>query len=356
MYLGRHGPLGPLTVELARTAQNTATVDARFAISRMSSIAPQVQKLAPTLLLYTFEKAMSLSIITNFNAAQSRLLEYVRCERPDAVVNLMPHIWTPLLCRAIRGCGVKYATIIHDAKRHPGDIPGYLTSWLRSEGRFADCVLALSEKVKDQLLSLATVEPEKIKRVFHPDLHYDMYPRQKRVPGEMLRLLFFGRIRKYKGLALLLDAIERLDREGVRIKLGVVGAGNIRALRQRLFRLNAEVINRWINDNEVGPLFARYDATVLPYLEASQSGVAALSFGHALPVIALPVGGLAEQIIDGETGILATEATGEALARAIRRLIESDSLYGRICAHLATTAERRSMGRFIDEIKGAISS
>jgi glycosyltransferase involved in cell wall biosynthesis len=83
--------------------------------------------------------------------------------------------------------------------------------------------------------------------LFHPDLHYESSSSvRRRAVGDPLRLLFFGRILKYKGLPLLIDAVEKLRAEGVPVHLGVAGTGNIRHERSRLEALQAEVVNRWI--------------------------------------------------------------------------------------------------------------
>jgi glycosyltransferase involved in cell wall biosynthesis len=155
---------------------------------------------------------------------------------------------------------------------------------------------------------------------------------------------------KYKGLPLLLDAVELLRREGLDLKLGVAGAGNLQSERSRLAVLGAEVINRWIDDDEVGPLLARYDAVALSHIEASQSGVAATAFGNGMPVVGMPVGGLVEQIVDGRTGVLAQRMTVRAFADAIRRLASEPGLYDGIVDHLRGSAENRSMQRFLDQI------
>jgi glycosyltransferase involved in cell wall biosynthesis len=64
-------------------------------------------------------------------------------------------------------------------------------------------------------------------------------------------------------------------------------------------------------------LVAGADAVVLPYREASQSGVAPMAHGLGVPVVATPVGGLAEQLRDGVDGVLARDMTAQALAEAM---------------------------------------
>jgi glycosyltransferase involved in cell wall biosynthesis len=209
----------------------------------------------------------------------------------------------------------------------------------------------LSRTVADRLVSAHRVPVDRVLSLFHPDLHYtNAVLHRSRDRTRPLRLLFFGRILKYKGLPFLLDAVELLRREGLRIELGVAGAGNLDTERARLSALGAEVINRWIDDDEVGPLLARYDALALSHIEASQSGVAATAFGNCMPVVGMPVGGLVEQIVDGRTGILAHRLTVRSFADAIRRLSEEPDLYDAISSNLKATAQERSMTCFLDEI------
>jgi glycosyltransferase involved in cell wall biosynthesis len=134
------------------------------------------------------------------------------------------------------------------------------------------------------------------------------------------------------------------------VELGVAGLGNIGPERRRLTALGAEVINRRIEDDEIGPLLARYDAMALSHIEASQSGVAAAAFGNCMPVVAMPVGGIAAQVVDGRTGLMAHRVSARSFADAIHRLAVDPALYERISRNLRETAQDRSMARFVDEV------
>jgi glycosyltransferase involved in cell wall biosynthesis len=70
--------------------------------------------------------------------------------------------------------------------------------------------------------------------------------------------------------------------------------------------------------SEVAALFAAADVAVLPYRAASQSGVLLLAYGFARPVVAYPVGGLGEALVDGETGWLCARPDPVALSDALR--------------------------------------
>jgi glycosyltransferase involved in cell wall biosynthesis len=77
------------------------------------------------------------------------------------------------------------------------------------------------------------------------------------------------------------------------------------------------VENRWVPESEIGPLLAWSDALILPYREASQSGVAAAALAAGRPVIATRVGGLSEQLSVAPRALLC-EPRPDSLARAIR--------------------------------------
>ena len=182
-----------------------------------------------------------MAVVRNFFSARRQLMNYLDVHAPQVVVTLMPHLWTPLLGRDIRRRGIPYFTVIHDALRHPGDQTGRITRWLRSEGRFADRIITLSRAVADQLLKLGIASREKTLTLFHPDLSYDYTAiGQERDFRRPLKLLFFGRILRYKGLPLLLKAVEQLRREGTPVELGVAGAGDLGKEAPRLTALGAE--------------------------------------------------------------------------------------------------------------------
>lgn len=357
MFLGRKGSFGQFVSQFVDAAMAFGGLDPSFVVAQSGPLANRFRDPpGRDLQLVTYRDRPCPDLLVNLPAARKSLVRYLAERQPEAVVTLMPHVWTPLLAPAIRRLGIAYVTIVHDAAPHPGDPTAFLTPWLLRDGRHANVVVTLSQAVARRLCE-TRYGPARITALFHPDLHYGG-PRGTRLrrPSEPLRLLVFGRLLKYKGLVRLLDAVERLLAEGIPIRLGLAGAGPIGDLHARLSALKAEVINRWIEDSEVAPLFGRYDAVALAHLEASQSGVAAIAHAYCMPVVAVPVGGLVEQVIDGQTGVLARAADTASLAEAIRTLTTRPALYASISRNLAATAERRSMRRFVAELVATILS
>ncbi|MEM1131213.1 MAG: glycosyltransferase family 4 protein, partial [Pseudomonadota bacterium] len=247
----------------------------------------------------------------------------------------------------------KYVTIIHDAVPHPGDRTAIVTPWLRRDAKHADLVVTLCRAVAERIITTNLAPPERVLPLFHPDLTYGGKPAKKN-PSDPFRLLFFGRIMAYKGLPLLIDAIEALRQSGFPVELGVVGSGALEGSRGRLEALGAEITNRWIDDSEVCGILARYDAMACSHVEASQSGVVSTALGNGMPVVAMPIGGIAEQVIDGRTGVLARQMTAPAFGQAIRRLATEPRLYETIVRTINEEAPQRSMDSFLSEITEAV--
>jgi glycosyltransferase involved in cell wall biosynthesis len=150
---------------------------------------------------------------------------------------------------------------------------------------------------------------------------------------ERAHLLFFGRIERYKGLGTLLDAVELLTERGVAYRLTIAGRGSdLERHRVRISRnKNIELIEGFVPAAEVARLFSAAHLVLMPYDEASQSGVGAMALGAARPVVASDVGSLSEAIRDGENGFLVPPRNPTAFADAITTVISDDVLTARLC-------------------------
>ena len=160
-----------------------------------------------------------------------------------------------------------------------------------------------------------------MKRIDHPV--YDFYSQWETqgVQHEGLRvpsILFFGTIRKYKGLGTLLQALALLKKE-MEFRATIAGEFYV---NPKPYRQMAETVgisdwltwdSRYIPNEEVPRLFREADLVVLPYESATQSGVVPLAYQFEVPVIASDVGGLSELVRDGKTGYLVSAGEVEAL-------------------------------------------
>lgn len=129
--------------------------------------------------------------------------------------------------------------------------------------------------------------------------HYPVY----RGPGNGRKLLFFGRLRKYKGL----DDIARIAESCPDIEFLVVGSPDNESLPfvEEISKMqNVEVEARLVSDSEMKRSFELASWVLLPYESASQSGVIIDSYKYGKPVIAYSVGAVSSQVVDGKTGFL----------------------------------------------------
>jgi glycosyltransferase involved in cell wall biosynthesis len=351
LYLGRRG-FGRFTLELARSVAAAGQARATFCVSRQNEIFGEFAGLGCRVLpVDTFEEAGgALARGYRVRTLYRNVLGELTRQRSAAMVTLMPHVWTPLFAPLIRNHGFRYLTVIHDARPHPGDPTSLLNGWALRDALNADPVVTLSRSVANSLAATGTVPASRLVTLFHPDLSYGAEGRAEAPGSGPFRVLFFGRILAYKGLPALVEAVEMLRRDRVSVHLGVFGDGPLGPLRGRLEALGAEVENRWIGEREVPGIFARHHAVALSHNECSQSGVAAIALGAGLPLVGCRVGGLAEQVADGRTGVLARGCDPASLAAAIRRLATEPRLYADIRAHIRRTARERSMHRFAGQL------
>lgn len=140
-------------------------------------------------------------------------------------------------------------------------------------------------------------------------------------------ILFFGFVRRYKGLRHLLKALPSI-REQLPVRLLVVGEfwEDARPYHDLVLQLGlndaVRFYNEYVPNEELAVYFSAADAVVLPYLEATQSGVAQIALGFETPVIATSVGGMPETIEDGRTGLIVPPADSAALSAAILRYFQ----------------------------------
>lgn len=147
-------------------------------------------------------------------------------------------------------------------------------------------------------------------------------------PWEDGALLFFGRIEKYKGLPYLIEAVKILRNQGVHVKSIIAGTGQDLELYRDEITANPifELIDRYIPSEEVPALFGRANVVVLPYTDATQSGVVAMALQYGRPIVASDVGSIGEMVKDGFNGFLVPPQDSIALANAIKRLISDSAL------------------------------
>ena len=337
IYLGRHGPGGPISFELASHLSKKADL---FAVVSQNAdhIGLWRESGLQIVDVPTFETSIQ-AIVSCFNSNRLRkLADQIACHRPDVLLYPMVHPWTPFLQGYLEG--IPHVITIHDPAAHPGFNHLMSSLWETiSAQRSARCVVLGRRFVEE--MQARGIARDKIDVIPHAVFSfYDKFSHAKPVSRVPCSLLFFGRITAYKGLDVLIHAFRMLQGRWADLHLNIVGEGDLRPYRRLLEGArNINVVNRWVDDTEVADIFQAAEIVVVPYVSASQSGIIALAANFACPVVATRVGAIPEQIRDGATGILVEPGSAEALASAIGSFLADAALRERLSRQLACEAK-----------------
>ena len=261
-----------------------------------------------------------------------------------------------------RGCrtiGILDNVIPHEP--HFFDRP--FTSWFLKS--LDGCVTLCGEVASD----LLKIRPEARYTVLPHPVYNHFGSRLEKAEAEQLlgipnkegsrNLLFFGLIREYKGLDILLRALRLLDS---RYRLIIAGEpyGSFEKY-QALIDADPDpsrifLYPQYIRDSKVKKYFSAADLTVLPYRSATQSGISAVSNHFELPMVVTDVGGLKETIGDRGTGLVCEECTPECVAAAIERYFEEPELRESMVENIKKENERLSWNRFCKNLVEFIDS
>lgn len=326
VYWGRRGAGSILTLTLAKRAA------ARLMIDRVSVFVRDTNEDASAFresgLNVRFVGLPSLRALPlcwpRLLATLNRVAAEIAETRPDVVVFTMnfPFAWP--LVHYLQARRLHVAYWVHDATPHPGD---YARLWQATTQklllRSVDRIVALSSHVA----GLLRANPRLAGRVAFMPLEAlgEARPSPTRMvaPGSPLRLLFLGRLLRYKGLDLLRRALQPL-RDDPRWTLTIAGDGPIADETRTLFSdLPAATIEiGWLARARFDELLDTHHLLVCPYVEASQSGVVMDAIACGMPVLVLPVGALPEQIEGERAGFVTGDASAQALTAAIRGLLD----------------------------------
>ena len=214
--------------------------------------------------------------------------------------------------------------------------------------------VTLCDEVSDDLEKL---KPKSAKiTLFHPVYaHFgERIPREEAEarlglePGRK-NLLFFGLIREYKGLDILLHAFGKLDDSYNLIVAGepygsfakYEGIINSSPAKDRI-----KLFTKYIKDSEVKDYFSAADLAVLPYRSATQSGISAISWHFEVPMVVTDVGGLRQSIGETGTGLVAEKADPDCIAAEIRRYFSDANLRTLCINSIRAEKERLSWKTF----------
>lgn len=286
-----------------------------------------------------------------------KTIKEIKAYQPDVLITTfwMPFFGPSLgyVTRQLKK-STKTISILHNVIPHEGrkGDKALTQFYLNQQAGFG----VLSETVRKDLLSL---QPEaKFFQRAHPlygqfgdamdqqeaRLKYDIKPDQKVI-------LFFGFVRKYKGLDLLIRAMKSLSDDCVLLVTGE-SYGDFSMYEkliesEELSKDQLRLHIRYIPDDEVAQIFSASDLCVLPYRSATQSGIASIAKYYQLPMVVTPVGELPNELVDGETGIVCTSSEPKDIALGIETALQKVSAFQ---SKLKVEKEEHTWGNFANEL------
>tara|TARA_B100001989_G_scaffold61199_1_gene41033 strand:+ start:97 stop:1218 length:1122 start_codon:yes stop_codon:yes gene_type:complete len=260
------------------------------------------------------------------------VVKFIKSYAPDLIII---RFWNPFFA-------ISYSYILKKIKKHFKSIKVICVcdNIIPHEKHFFDKLLiskifkqidgfvVMSDQVKEELLDLRP-DANYIK-VFHPILN-DISIKDKTRSKSKLGLsgkkiiLFFGLVRKYKGLEVLIKSNKYLMNKLKDYQILICGESyaDTKFYNKMInhYSISNEIkwINEFIPDDEVATYFSASDIVVLPYLSASQSGIIPLAYSYQKPVVASDIKGIKEMILDGKTGYLFEKNNSKMLSEKIEK-------------------------------------
>ena len=315
-----------LALALAETEQVLLVLDKKNRTDELTPALLEAARRATT--LFEFRRDSRLSRRLSRLTVAWRILVF----RPDVIhVQEQPDPLTSIVVATLRHL-VPIALTVHDPKPHAGRDTANAMRWdrYRQDVRRAASLYHVNGRYCAGLMAEVGVPGRPVVTTFHgviltPDGAGVASPTERRV-------LFFGRMEEYKGLDVLLEAVRELNGRGVALDLVLAGRGpELDRLDPAIRCLpNVTVVNRYLTPGEAVDEFQRATVVVLPYREATQSGVVAAAFANGRPVVASEVGGLVDVVRHEVNGLFVPPGSVLALADALHRVLDDAELRTRL--------------------------
>lgn len=195
--------------------------------------------------------------------------------------------------------------------------------------------LVLSKKVEEELSRFS-----KGKKIYRTELPvYDCYRDDKlseqstlkdelSIDGDGKVLLFFGYVRYYKGLDILIEAFKKILAKHPESTLLIVGEfydkpdKYLKMIEKYEIGNKVKIVNKFVPNEEVSKYYLASDVVMLPYRSATQSGILYVAYGFNKPVIVTNVGGLSEFVVEGKTGVIVQPDSSDEIAKGFDKFLE----------------------------------
>ena len=250
---------------------------------------------------------------------------------PDIVHILSPHPWNVIYLKMLNPSNT--IITLHDPVPHEGEsITKFIQYYNSGVKSLSKNIILHSNIYKNKIEN----EKNKIKVVNlairdSSNFDYVLPPKPS--------VLFFGRIRPYKGIKCYIDACKIVHKHMSDVEFYICGEGDLSEYQQDLLEIPNFIIHNYeIPDDELESVFKRVSFVVLPYITATQSGVIPLAYSFGRTVIATNVGGIPEVVENNKTGYLIEPENPHRLAESIIKLLQNQETL----IELSTNAYKKS--------------
>lgn len=271
---------------------------------------------------YSFDKPRLRQPLRQLQSIR-RILAKIESFQPDVVHLQQGHMWFNAALKYLKPYPL--VITIHDPRHHAGDVVSQKTpQWLMDYGfRKANHAIVHGETLVAKVHEHFQIQQQHIHVIPHVAMGGE-YIRDS-IPEESNNVLFFGRIWQYKGLEYLIRAEPAISSLVPDVNIVIAGEGDDFSYYENLIQNpdRFSIHNRWISDAERAEMFQRAAIVVLPYIEATQSGVVPVAYNFHKPVVATRVGALSECVEHEKTGLLISPRCDKQLSQAIVRLLKN---------------------------------
>ncbi len=257
----------------------------------------------------------------------------------QAIIGMEPRcvlirFWIPFMgpalgtiARLLRKKGIEVIGLVDNATPHERrPLDGVFSNWFYSH---CSAFMALSENVASELKTFAPnkpvhVHPHPVYDIFGEPVNMDVARRHLNLDPTTPYILFFGFVRKYKGLDLLLEAMADPAVAATGAELIVAGefyedkTPYLHLIEKLGIGSRVRIYDQYISDSEVKYYFSAANIVAQTYRSATQSGVTQIAFQMGRPMLVTNVGGLSEIVANGKNGFVC-DPSKDAIAASLSR-------------------------------------
>ena len=249
-----------------------------------------------------------------------KIIKFIEKVNPDVIFVLSHHTTNIILADFLKKYNVVYQ--VHDPEPHIGTSfleKNILQIQLKKFAKFSKKIIASAEDVKKKTLNVIDYDAENIEVI--PLAVLDNYIDDTLEPSaDNIDLLYYGKIKKYKGLDTFFEALTILEKEGINPKVKIVGGTDVLKVFPNIKYIPDNVtIEGFAENNKLISYIKKAKALVLPYHEATGTMAIGQAFYYGTPVIATDVGCFEEYV--GDAGIICEHSNPKSLANAIKDYI-----------------------------------